>query len=178
MCATNRPAVRDAAGGQDPAPAPQLPLPFLVLNMVGACGRPAQGPYGGAMTARVLRYSSGNEHNPADPWGRSELTVHGDGRVVLEQHHSRRPGTSAWAGQVDPQALSALWAALDASGFPAPPAAAAVPPDSVIRQLTVEEGGGAQSVMLAGSVPGYAAVVGLLDGLVHRLSDGTVGRPA
>jgi hypothetical protein len=47
----------------------------------------------------------------------------------------------------------------------------------VIRQLTVEEGGGAQSVMLAGSVPGYAAVVGLLDGLIHRLSEGTVGRP-
>ena len=134
-------------------------------------------PYGGAMTARVLRYSAGNEHNPADLWGRSELTVHSDGRAVLEQHHSRRPGTRAWAGEVDPQALSALWAALDESGFPTPPAAAAVPPDSVIRQLTVEEGGRAQSVMLAGSGPGYAAVIGLLDGLIHRLSEGTVGRP-
>jgi hypothetical protein len=129
------------------------------------------------MTARVLRYSAGNEHNPADPWGRSELTVHGDGRVVLEQHHSRRPGTSAWAGQVDRQALSALWAALDEAGFPSPPAAAAVPPDSVIRQLTVEEDGGAETVLLAGTVPGYAAVVGLLDGLIYRLSGGTVGRP-
>jgi len=129
------------------------------------------------MAERVLRYSSGNEHNPADPWGRSELTVHGDGRVELEQHHSRRPGTSAWPGELDPQALSALWAALDASGCPAPPAAAAVPPDSVIRQLTVEEDGGAETVLLAGTVPGYAAVVGLLDGLIHRLSGGTVGRP-
>jgi len=129
------------------------------------------------MTARVLRYSAGNEHNPADPWGRSELTVHGDGRAVLEQHHSRRPGTSTWAGQVDQQGLSALWAALDEAGFPSPPAAAAVPPDSVIRQLTVEEDGGAETVLLAGTVPGYAAVVGLLDGLIHRLSGGTVGRP-
>ena len=129
------------------------------------------------MTGRILRYSAGNEHNPTDPWGRSELTVHGDGRAELEQHHSRRPGTSAWAGQVDQQGLSALWAALDQAGFPSPPAAAAVPPDSVIRQLTVEEDGGAETVLLAGTVPGYAAVVGLLDGLIHRLSGGTVGRP-
>ena len=129
------------------------------------------------MTARVLRYSSGNEHNPADPWGRSELTVHGDGRAELEQHHSRRPGTSAWAGQVDRQGLSALWTALDEADVPSPPAAAAVPPDSVIRQLTVEEDGGAETVVLAGTVPGYAAVVGLLDGLIHRLSGGTAGRP-
>ena len=129
------------------------------------------------MTGRILRYSAGNEHNPTDPWGRSELTVHGDGRAELEQHHSRRPGTSAWAGQVDRQRLSALWAALDEAGFPSPPAAAAVPPDSVIRQLTVEEDGGAETVLLAGTVPGYAAVVGLLDGLIHRLSGGTVGRP-
>ena len=129
------------------------------------------------MTARILRYSAGNEHNPTDPWGRSELTVHGDGRAELEQHHSRRPGTSAWAGQVDRQGLSALWTALDEAGFPSPPAAAAVPPDSVIRQLTVEEDGGAETVVLAGTVPGYAAVVGLLDGLIHRLSGGTAGRP-
>ena len=129
------------------------------------------------MTGRILRYSAGNEHNPTDPWGRSELTVHGDGRAELEQHHSRRPGTSAWAGQVDQQGLSTLWAVLDEAGFPSPPAAAAVPPDSVIRQLTVEEDGGAETVLLAGAVPGYAAVVGLLDGLIHRLSGGTVGRP-
>ena len=37
------------------------------------------------MTGRILRYSAGNEHNPTDPWGRSELTVHGDGRAELEQ---------------------------------------------------------------------------------------------
>jgi hypothetical protein len=129
------------------------------------------------MTARILRYSAGNEHNPTDPWGRSELTVHGDGRAVLEQHHSRRPGTSTWAGQVDRQGLSALWAALAEAGFPSPPAAAAVPPDSVIRQLTVEEDGGAETVLLAGTVPGSAAVAGLLDGLIYRLSGGTVGRP-
>jgi hypothetical protein len=128
------------------------------------------------MTVRILRYSAGNEHSPTDPWGRSELTVHGDGRAELEQHHSRRPGTSAWAGQVDRQGLSVLWAALDEAGFPSPPAAAAIPPDSVIRQLTMEEDGGAETVLLAGTVPGYAAVVGLLDGLIYRLSGGAVGR--
>jgi hypothetical protein len=140
-------------------------------------------PYGWRMAARVLRYSAGNEHNPADPWGRSELTVRGDGRAELEQHHSRRAGTSAWGGQVDPAALDALWAALDQAGFPAPPPARPVPPDSVIRRLTVEaegaEGaeGAAQTVLLAGPAQGYGAVVALLDGLIHRLSEGTVGRP-
>jgi hypothetical protein len=47
----------------------------------------------------------------------------------------------------------------------------------VIRQLTMEEDGGAETVLLAGTVPGYAAVVCLLDGLIYRLSGGTVGRP-
>ena len=129
------------------------------------------------MTARTLRYSAGNEHNPADPWGRSELTVHGDGRAELEQHHSRRTGTSAWAGGVDPAVLDALWAALDQAGFPSPPPAAAVPPDSVIRRLTVERDGSAETVLLAGPVAGYAPAVGLLESVIHRLSEGTVGRP-
>lgn len=130
------------------------------------------------MAAGTVRYSAGNEHNPADPWGRSELVVHGDGRTELEQHHSRRPGTSAWAGRVDPAELAALWTALDGEGFPSPPpAAGAVPPDSVIRRLTVERDGAAESVLLAGDVPGYAGVVGLLESLIHRLSEGSVGRP-
>ena len=146
--------------------------------LTGAPPFPLPGPYGGPMTARVLRYSSGNEHNPTDPWGRSELTVHGDGRAELEQHHSRRPGTSTWDGQVGPQALSALWAALGQAGFPAPPPPRPVPPDSVIRRLTVESDGAAQTVLLAGPAHHYSAVVALLDGLIHQLSEGTVGRPA
>jgi hypothetical protein len=129
------------------------------------------------MTARTLRYSAGNEHNPTDPWGRSELAVHGDGRAELEQHHSRRPGTSTWAGSVEAAELDALWAALDQAGFPARPAAAAVPPDSVIRRLAVEQDGTAESVLLAGAVPGYARVVSVLESLIHRLSEGTVGPP-
>jgi hypothetical protein len=129
------------------------------------------------MTARILRYSAGNEHNPTDPWGRSELTVHGDGRAELEQHHSRRTGTSTWAGPVAAAERDALWAALDQAGFPAPPDAAAVPPDSVIRRLAVERDGTAESVLLAGEAPGYARVVSVLESLIHRLSEGTVGRP-
>jgi hypothetical protein len=55
-------------------------------------------------------------------------------------------------------------------------AAAAVPPDSVIRQLTVEEGGGAVG-HAGGSVPGYAAVTACWMGSFTVLSGGTVGRP-
>jgi hypothetical protein len=129
------------------------------------------------MTARTLRYSAGNEHNPTDPWGRSELTVHGDGRAELEQHHSRRAGTSTWAGSVEAADLDALWAALDQAGFPTPPTATAVPPDSMMRRLAVGQDGTAESVLLAGNVPGYARVVSVLESVIHRLSEGTVGRP-
>jgi len=29
----------------------------------------------------TIRYSVGNEHNPGDPWGRSELVIRADDRV-------------------------------------------------------------------------------------------------
>jgi hypothetical protein len=34
------------------------------------------------MTGRTLRYSVGNENNPADPWGRSELVLQADAWIT------------------------------------------------------------------------------------------------
>lgn len=124
------------------------------------------------MDDRILRYSAGNEHNPADPVGRYELTVHGGGRAGLVLHHSRRAGTSAWAGRVAAPELAALWRALDEAGFPGPPPLVPVPPDSLIRRLSVEQDGATGSVLLAGLPARWETVIGLLDGLIGRLSQG------
>ena len=40
------------------------------------------------MTWPTIRYRVGNEHNPADPWGRSELVIHPDGSARLDHHFS------------------------------------------------------------------------------------------
>jgi len=44
------------------------------------------------MTVRVLRYSVGNEHDPGDPWGRSELVIDQDGTARMDR--PRRDGRS------------------------------------------------------------------------------------
>ena len=41
------------------------------------------------MTWPTVRYSVGNEHDPGDPWGRSELVIHADGSARLDHHFSR-----------------------------------------------------------------------------------------
>ena len=127
------------------------------------------------MTPRTLRYSAGNEHSPADPWGRSELVIQPGGRARLDQHFSRGRGTRVWTGQVDAATLDALWAALDRSGFPAAPPLKLVP-DATVCQLTVEAGGVTQQVIidygLAASLPGYGEAFGLLAAVIGELSGG------
>src|ERR1700759_781432 len=99
----------------------------------------------------TIRYRTGNEHNPSDPFGRSELVLHADGSARLDHYFSRKRGTGAWTGQVDAAAGDALFAALEEAGFPAPAApGGALPPDSALRTLTVEAGGASQEVSLAG----------------------------
>ena len=55
--------------------------------------------YDSTMAMRVVRYSVGNENNPSDPWGRSELMIGADGVARLDHFYSRRvPSTGAWTG--------------------------------------------------------------------------------
>lgn len=132
------------------------------------------------MTMRVLRYSVGNEHNPGDPWGRSELVIQSDGAARLDHHFSRRPGAGAWTGRVDASALDALWAALAQAGFPAAPNKPLLP-GAAPRQLTVENDGVAEHVLIgyhdAPKLPGYAEAFDILDAVARQLSDGAVPYP-
>jgi hypothetical protein len=130
------------------------------------------------MTGDTIRYSAGNEHNPADPWGRSELVVQPDGRARLDHYFSRGRPARAWTGQVGAAAVAALRAALDEAGFPAAPGAGLLPPDSAVRRLLVEADGTVQQVALgwhqAPSQPGYAAAFDILDGVIRQLSSAAV----
>ena len=132
------------------------------------------------MTMRVLRYSVGNEHDPGDPWGRSELVVHPDGTARLDHHFSRTGTVGAWTGRVDAAALDALWSALALADFPAAPTTPMTPGASP-RRLTVEADGVTQGAMIgyrqAASLPGYAEAFDLLDAVVRQLSGDTVPYP-
>ncbi len=131
----------------------------------------------------TIRYSVGNEHNPGDPWGRSELVIRADGSARLDHHFSRGRGSRAWAGDIDPVALDDLTAALDRAGFPLVPPEPPLPPDSALCWLTVEEEDDpAQQALVArhraSSLPGYAEAFGLLDAAIRELSGDAVQYPA
>jgi hypothetical protein len=133
------------------------------------------------MTMRVLRYSVGNEHNPGDPWGRSELVIQPDGSARLDHHFSRRvPPVGAWTGTVDAAALEALWSALEQAGFPAAPNKPLLP-GAAPRQLAVDSDGVVEQVMIgyhdAPKLPGYAEAFDILDAIARQLSDGAVPYP-
>ena len=141
--------------------------------------RRAAGRYHRVMAWLAIRYSVGNEHNPGDPWGRSELVIRADGGARLDHHFSRAREPRAWAGHVDALALSELTAALDRAGFPAVPPGPPLPPDSALRRLTVEgEDGAARQALVswhrAPSLPGYAEAFGLLDAVIRQLSGDAV----
>jgi hypothetical protein len=133
------------------------------------------------MPAPTIRYQAGNEHNPADPWGRSELVIYPDGSARLDHHFSRGGGPRAWAGYLDAAALRDLLAALDWADFPLVPSAGAVPPDATLRKLTVEAGGVTQQAVVewqrTPALPGYAEAFDLIDAVIRQLSGGAVTYP-
>ena len=134
------------------------------------------------MTGDTIRYSTGSEHSPADPWGRSELVIEPGGRARLDHYFSRGRPARAWTGQVVPAALIALEAALHEAGFPAVPGPGLLPPDATVRRLAVEAGGAARQVSLgwhqAPSLAGYATAFDILDGVIRQLSGETVPYPS
>jgi hypothetical protein len=132
------------------------------------------------MTMRLVRYSVGNENNPGNPWGRSELLIEPDGVVRLDHFFSRAPGVGRWSGRVDASALDAFWAALDQAGFPAAPNTPFAPGSS-LRQLTVDADGVSSQVLIdwhgSAKLPGYAEAFDVLDGVVRQLSGDKVPYP-
>jgi hypothetical protein len=134
------------------------------------------------MTGGTIRYSTGSEHSPADPWGRSELAIEPGGGARLDHYFSRGRPARAWTGQVDPAALAALRAALHEAGFPAVPGPGPLPPDATVRRLVVAADGTAQQVNLGWhqtpSLAGYATAFDILDGVIRQLSGETVPYPS
>ena len=130
----------------------------------------------------TIRYSVGNEHDPGDPWGRSELVIRADGSARLDHHFSRGRQPRAWTGHVDAAALGELTAALDRAGFPAVPPALPLPPGSALRRLTVEADGTVQQALVSWhrtpSLPGYAEAFALVDAVIRQLSGDAVQYPA
>ena len=133
--------------------------------------------YDPRLTGGVIRYSTGRDRDPADPLGRSELTVGAGGAARLDHFFPAGGPARAWTGQVDAAALGALHSALAQAGFPAMPGGA-LPPDFTVRRLVVEDGGHARRVTLGWhhtpSLPGYAIAFDILDGVIRQLSGAAV----
>ncbi|GAA3961160.1 hypothetical protein [Actinoplanes auranticolor] len=134
------------------------------------------------MAARRYRYSVGNEEDPGDPWGRSELLIEPDGAVSLQHVFPGPLAARAWTGRVRPAALDALRDSLERAGFPAGPAA---PPaaGSGLRRLTVETRDGSASVVLPWHLPasapsGYAETFDVLDGVIRQVTGSAVAYPS
>src|SRR5918998_1312642 len=130
---------------------------------------------------RIIGYIVGNEHEPGDPWGRSELVIQPDGTARLEHYFSRAGGSGAWTGRVDAAALEKLWGALRQAGSPATPGTP-LTPGTAARRLTVTTDGVSQYASVdyyqASSLPGYAEAFDLLDGIVRQLSGDAVDYPS
>jgi hypothetical protein len=113
-------------------------------------------------------YEAGNEHNPADPFGRLTLEVESDGEVRLARHS--RDGAEAWTARVAPGFLDDLAGALRTAGFPKAPSVMPQP-DEAVRDLRIT---GSGAVLLpwyeAAELPGYAEAFALLDGVVAQVT--------
>jgi hypothetical protein len=129
----------------------------------------------------AILYSVGNEHDPGDPWGRSELVIRSDGSVRLDHYFSRGRKPRAWAGHVDPAVPGELLAALDRAGFPAVPPVVPLPRGAALRRLTVEADGAARHATVSWhrtpSLPGYAEAFDLIDAVIRQLSGDAVQYP-
>jgi hypothetical protein len=83
----------------------------------------------------------GNPNAPSSPWGRDELDVLGDGRVLYR--NLRGPGVRSVTAQLAPGAAEKLFAAIAASPFPVWTDTRPLPPGSTLVELTVERPEGA-----------------------------------
>jgi hypothetical protein len=123
-----------------------------------------------------LTYSVGNEHNPADPFGRSEVTIEPDGGARLDRF--RFGEHRAWTGRVALAALERLWSALDRAGFPVV-VDGPLPPDATICTLATGDGPTRRVARLAWrearGMPGYGQAITLLDDIVRELDGDAAG---
>jgi hypothetical protein len=117
-----------------------------------------------------LTYIAGNEHDPADPFGRHVLTIEGE---AAHLDHTSRTGTRKWSGPAAPAVLDRLWAALARAGFPAV-AAHPIPAGATMRVLEMGEGDTRQTASIewhaATQQPGYDEAFQILDSIMDAIS--------
>ena len=121
-----------------------------------------------------IYYQVGSEHNPGDPFGRSDLVIEIAGVARLDQY--TRAGRSAWTAVIATTALDELWRALKEARYPDFPHHP-VPAGSAIRDLNVG-GPEKKSVYIAyhaaESMPGYNVAFRILDTIIRQISEDTV----
>ena len=121
-----------------------------------------------------VTYSVGNENDPGNPFGRSELAIEPDGTARLD-HHKRGGAHDSFSGTAPLAELDRLFAALERAGFPSV-TPHQIPGGSTLRKLEVA--GTATTLPIeyyaAKKLPGYAEAFAVLDTLIGTLSGGTV----
>ncbi|HEY8641704.1 MAG TPA: hypothetical protein VIO84_02945 [Candidatus Dormibacteraeota bacterium] len=126
---------------------------------------------------RSIRYRAGSEYAPDDPFGRTLLWLHRDGRARLGNWH--RGNSRAWSGHVDTTVLGQVVAHLQAGGFPDAKPLSLVPGATFeIRILTDSPRSKPDPLTVGDNThsrnPDYRAAIVLLDSVVRQLSQDTI----
>jgi len=119
-----------------------------------------------------VEYSVGNEHNPTDPFGRSELAIATDGTARLD-HYAAGGAHRAWSGRVAADALDRMWAGLERARFPEAPDED-LPAGASLRTLRVGNASAVLEWHATAKLAGYSDAFDVLDAIVRQLSGDTV----
>lgn len=127
----------------------------------------------------VIALRMGNPDSPSNPWGRDELEVHRDGRLVYR--NQRGPAHKAATAQLAAGVVDELLAALAASPFPQAHTGR-LPPGSTLMELVGPAGDAEATAQLdyhtSLKTPGYDAVIRRLTGWTGTLRSPAAKRAA
>ena len=119
----------------------------------------------------MIWFSIGNEHNPADPFGRVVITIDPDDVVTLE--HFSRQGNATYTADLAPGVTDEITSALARGGFPNVPSHE-IPGGASLRQIKVVTDGEPQSATVedffAKQLEGYKDAFAILDSLTLQLT--------
>jgi hypothetical protein len=125
-----------------------------------------------------LYFSTGNEHQPDDPFGRIVLEIDDDGAARLE--HFAREGNGTWTGAMAADELQRVLAAMERGGFPQRPPHAMPRPGTAMIELERDTGDGPVTLMMplqeAAKVDGYDEALERLQTFARELSGGAYRR--
>ena len=119
-------------------------------------------------SAALLRYDSGSEYAPDDPFGRCVLEVQDDGRARLR--NSKRGLAREWEGTLKAGALDELRGGVDELLSADLPNQDVFAPGTTFRNLDVESAAGDRRFRIAWREGSKLRVFQALDGLVRELS--------